>query len=211
VAGDPQLQGTLLLEEEEAPIDRQELEDQVHDLVENRREVVRGNERPGDLHQDLEDLVLVRDVQHHAFAIGRRLARRDGDRLEAEVLVEFRDRADAGRGGVDQPTATRLHRRGLVAEAEHEGADEDLVPVLDHGAGNGGVVHADAVGGAVVVEDPVAVLLLQVGVPARDREVVQDDVVVVGSPDRGDLLFHVEHSGLPVGFVVDLKHGVRKL
>jgi hypothetical protein len=72
-AADAEPKRVLLLEEEEAPVDRQVLEDQVHDLVEHRLQVVQGNQRLCDLHEDLEDLVLVRDVEDDALPVRRGL------------------------------------------------------------------------------------------------------------------------------------------
>ena len=80
---DRELQRSPFLEEQEAAVGRQELEDQVHDLVEHGGEVVGGDERLGHLDQDLEDLVLVREVEDDAFSLGGR----------------FRDRAAAASRG----------------------------------------------------------------------------------------------------------------
>ena len=73
---DPQLQGAPLLEQQEPAVGREELEDQVHDLVEHRGEVVGRDQRLGHLDEDLEDLVLVGEVEHHALALGGRIRRR---------------------------------------------------------------------------------------------------------------------------------------
>ena len=156
-ARDRQLQGAALLEQEEPAVGRQELEDEVHDLVEHRGEVVGRDERLGHLDEDLEDLVLVGEVEDDALALGGRV--RNGDRraalLEAEVLVELGDRPDAGRGRVDQPVAPALRdtsgRRGSGARTSRSAR---CVAVLDGRRRHGLVVDADAVGGLVVVDAP---------------------------------------------------------
>ena len=73
-SADPQLQAALLLEQEESAVDGQVLEDQVHDLLEHRLDVVGRDERLGDLDEDLEDLVLVGDVERRR-ACGARWTR----------------------------------------------------------------------------------------------------------------------------------------
>ena len=60
---------SVLFEQKVAAVGRKELEDQVHDLVEHGREVVGRDERLGDLDEDLEDVVLVRDVQRRALRL----------------------------------------------------------------------------------------------------------------------------------------------
>ncbi len=199
-----------LFEQKVAAVGRKELEDQVHDLVEHGREVVGRDEGLRDLDEDLEDAILVRDVQLRPPPLRGRVGKRHRALLEPEVLVQLGDRADAGRGRVDDALALPGRRR-IVAEAQQEGADQRAVAVVHVRMRHGLVVHLHPVGRLVVVEDPAAVLLLEVGMPARDGEVVQDDVVVVRAADERDFLRQAEDLRPPLGFVQDLEHEVRKL
>ena len=83
-------------------------------------------------------------------------------------------------------------RRLLLAELQNEGPHHRLVAVPDPGALNELLLDPDTVGGLVVLDDPPLLFLAQGGMPARDGEIVQDDVVVVRPPDRRLLFREVE-------------------
>jgi hypothetical protein len=77
--------------------------------------------------------------------------------------------------------------------------------------GNVPVVDPDPVGRVVVVEDPLAPLPLQVGVPPGHRKIVQDDVVVAGASDRRLLADERVDLRTPFRFEQHLEHGNEKL
>src|SRR5262249_61361123 len=105
-------------------------EDRVIDVVENRLDVFHGDQRLGDLDQDLEDTVLVGGVEDGALAAGRGFDAGLDVLLQAEVEVELRDRADAGGGRVLLARRGR-RRRDLLVEVQDEGPDRGADAVAD--------------------------------------------------------------------------------
>ncbi len=166
---------------------------------------IRGNQGLGDLNEDLEDLVLVREVEHAAFAEHRRLSGERGSLLEAETFVEFRERADergrrillSGRAGVRRD-------RGVVAHAQRERSDGNLVAVLDDRLRQRLSVHPNAVCRTVVLEHPIVFFLDDDRVLSRDGKIVEHDVVFRRSPDRHFFFQKGVDLGPAVHFVEEL-------
>ena len=179
----------LLLEQQEAAVDRQVLEDQVHDLVEHGLDVVGGDERLGDLDEDLEDLVLVGDVEDDALAVrrstpGSGLASfsRPKSRLNSAIgrmQVEVESSSSRGRG---------LGHRRLSRKRSRNVPIVTWSPSVTAHVGTGRSLTRTPLVDWLSWRTQAPFSLREVGVPARDGEVVQDDVVVGRPPDRRDVL-----------------------
>src|SRR5262249_52496131 len=98
------------------------------------------------------------------------------------------------------------HDRRVVAEPQRERPDPDLVAVLDGHVADGLAVDPHAVGRFVVPDGPGLVLADGNRVLARDREVVQNDVVVRRAPDRDLLLQERIDLRAAVDLVEELDH-----
>src|SRR5205085_6011903 len=89
-------------------------------------------------------------------------------------------------------------------QLELHGADEDLVAGVDLRLRDEVPVDLDAVGRLEIDDPPLVVARIEAGVPARDRGMIEDEVVSLGAPDR-ELSFEIRHPRHAEIDVVDLE------
>src|SRR6185436_20138877 len=185
--------------------DRQVLEDDVHDGVEQRFEVFALQQHLGDLDEDLEDL-LARG-RHLAEAwIGRHPRRRllQLGQVQAELRIEIGDAPDHRAGGVvEHRFAGEVHRQEAL-QLELHGADEDLVAGIHLGPGDEVPVHLHPVRRLQIGDPPAVVAQIEAGVAPRDRWMIENEVVSFRAADR-QLSFEIRHPWYAEVDVVDLK------
>ncbi len=197
----------IVEEDDQAALHREVLEDHVHDGVEQSDEVVALQQGFRHLHQHLEDLFACdRRLQLHArFGVSARarLVEQLGD-VEAELGVEVGDPADdRPRRIVEHRVAGEVHRRQSL-QFELDGAYEDFVARVDLSFRDEAPVDLDPVGGLEIDDPPAVVTRLETGMPARDRRVVENEIVPFGPP-HGKLTLEVGDSWYAKVDIVDLE------
>ena len=109
---------------------------------------------------------------------------------------------DAGRRAVTAALPRRRSGRWLGVEDEAELADLDLVAGLQRGLVDALAVDVGAVERADVADDEAVALAAEVGVLARDGDVVEEDVAV-GVPAGVDLVVVEQEARAGVGSAQD--------
>ena len=180
--------GVFLAQQDEAAIDRQRLEGDLHHPRQHVVDRVGPDQHLGEPGHVAEDLAAVRLLERLALVGGRR-RRADAALLEAVVGLEGGDRPN-DRGRAHAHLGARRagrrpagwDRRGrlllLALQRELEDADLDDVAAVHRRPLDRRAVDLDAVGAHQVVHHPAGPFAAKRGMPARHREVGQHNLVL---------------------------------